>query len=110
MRLLECLFNRTSEVAIHLDTGHRTPGATVITQDDGLAANLQSHGWSFSRKDRIPSTQPGNNPAIPGAGEQQWALGSTYMITGHSAATQRLLRLTAGIRQCGGGRRRRDPG
>ena len=46
-----CLVNKSSETAIYLEVGDRTPGDSVAYPDDDLVAKLSQGGWVFEHKD-----------------------------------------------------------
>ena len=49
-----CLVNKSSEAAIILEVGDRTPGDSVAYPDDDLVAKLSQGGWVFEHKDGKP--------------------------------------------------------
>lgn len=50
------LENRSSQPAVYLEIGDRTPGDNVRYPFDDLEAVLTPTGWSFTRKDGTPYT------------------------------------------------------
>lgn len=48
------LVNRSTEPAVYLEIGDRSPGDIVRYPDDDLVARSTPHGWTFARKDGTP--------------------------------------------------------
>lgn len=49
-----CLLNETTEEAVYLEIGDRTPGDSASYPDDDLQAALVNGQWQFSHKDGTP--------------------------------------------------------
>lgn len=49
-----CLVNETTEEAVYLEIGDRTPGDSASYPDDDLQAALVDGQWRFSHKDGTP--------------------------------------------------------